>query len=263
MTMPSPGSAIRFVGVGKRYSTPARPEVWALADFDLDAPAQAITCVVGPSGCGKTTLLRLAAGLETPSQGRVLVEGRPVSGPPDGIGMVSQEGGLLPWRTALGNVTLGLELRGVGRTERRHRAQAVLRRLHLPPDVERSCPHELSGGMRQRLALARALCSGPRILLMDEPFAAVDEPTRHHLQNELLAVWAADRQTILFVTHSIEEAVYLADRVVVMTFGRAVAVIPLGLARPRDRLADGFVNTLVTVRRTLTEHLGMSAPMSG
>jgi ABC-type nitrate/sulfonate/bicarbonate transport system ATPase subunit len=104
--------------------------------------------------------------------------------------------------------------------------------------VERSCPHELSGGMRQRLALARALCPGPRILVMDEPFAAVDEPTRHHLQNELLAVWAADRQTVLFATHSIEEAVYLADRVVVMTFGRAVDVMLLDLPRPRDRLAD-------------------------
>jgi len=253
-------SAVRFEGVGKRYSTPARPEVWALADFDLDVQARAITCVVGPSGCGKTTLLRLAAGLETPSHGRVLVEGRPVSGPPRGIGVVSQEGGLLPWRTALGNVALGLELCGVGRAERRRQARAALRRLHLPPDVERSSPHELSGGMRQRLALARALCPGPRILLMDEPFAAVDEPTRHHLQNELLAVWAADRQTVLFITHSIEEAVYLADRVVVMTFGRAVAVMPLDLPRPRDRLAEGFVRTLVRVRHALTEHLSSPAP---
>ncbi len=246
---------IRFDGVSKCFVTPARPQAWALRDFSLTCPAGQLTCVVGPSGCGKTTLLRLAAGLDSPTSGRVMVEGRPVDGPPDGIGLVSQEGTLLPWRRAMANVTLGLEIRGMGRAERTRRARAVLERVHLARDLERSYPHELSGGMRQRLALARALCPNPRMLLMDEPFASVDEPTRHHLQADLLGVWAADGQTILFVTHSIEEAVYLADRVVVMTFGRTVAEIPVSLPRPRDRLSQEFIDLLLVVRRAFTEHV--------
>lgn len=246
---------IRFEAVSKCFVTPARPEVWALRDFHLICPDGQLTCVVGPSGCGKTTLLRLAANLDFPTSGRVLMRGRPLDGPPAGVGLVSQEGTLLPWRRALANVTLGLEIRGMGRAERRAAARAVLERVHLGRDVERSYPHELSGGMRQRLALARALCPNPRILLMDEPFASVDEPTRHHLQGDLLGVWAADGQTILFVTHSIEEAVYLADRVVVMTFGRTVAEIPVPLPRPRDRLAQEFIDLLLVVRRAFTEHV--------
>ena len=247
--------AIRFENASKCFVTPARPEVWALRGFNLSCLARQLTCVVGPSGCGKTTLLRLAAGLDFPTSGRVLMRGRPVDGPPDGVGLVSQEGTLLPWRRALANVTLGLEIRGMGRAERRAAARAVLERVHLARDVERSYPHELSGGMRQRLALARALCPNPRILLMDEPFASVDEPTRHHLQGDLLGVWAADGQTILFVTHSIEEAVYLADRVVVMTFGRTVAEIPVPLPRPRDRLSQEFIDLLLVVRRAFAEHV--------
>ncbi len=247
---------VRFERVGKRFTTPARGDVWALEELDLACRAGELTCVLGPSGCGKTTLLRLAAGLDTPTNGRVLVRGRRVDRPPEGVGMVSQEGSLLPWRRVIGNAALGLEVAGVGRAERKARARAVLERVHLPREVERSYPHELSGGMRQRVALARALCPNPRILLMDEPFASVDEPTRHHLQKELLELWAADRQTILFVTHSIEEAVYLADRVVVMTFARAVADLPIEVPRPRDRLSDEFVGTLVEVRRAFTKHVG-------
>ena len=246
---------IRFENASKCFVTPARPEVWALRGFDLSCPARQLTFVVGPSGCGKTTLLRLAAGLDFPTSGRVLMRGRPVDGPTDGIGLVSQESTLLPWRRALANVTLGLEIRGMGRAERRAAARAVLERVHLASDVERSYPHELSGGMRQRLALARALCPNPRILLMDEPFASVDEPTRHHLQGDLLGVWAADGQTILFVTHSIEEAVYLADRVVVMTFGRTVVEIPVPLPRPRDRLSQEFIDLLLVVRRAFAEQV--------
>jgi ABC-type nitrate/sulfonate/bicarbonate transport system ATPase subunit len=248
--------AIRFERVSKRYRTGARGDVWALRHLDLVCPAGQLTCVLGPSGCGKTTLLRLAAGLETPTDGCVRVDGRLVEQPPADVGLVSQEGNLLPWRRVRENVALGLEIRGVGRAERRRRAREALRRVHLPPEVQRSLPHELSGGMRQRVALARALCTGPRILLMDEPFGSVDEPTRHHLQDELVRLWQADGQTILFVTHSIEEAVYLADRLVVMTFAEAVADLPVALPRPRDRLAQGFVDLLLEVRRTFTEHVG-------
>ncbi len=246
---------IRFENISRRFNTEARGEVWALRGFRLVCPPGALTCVVGPSGCGKTTLLRLAAGLDTPTSGRVLVDGRTVDGPPKDMGLVSQEGGLLPWRRVFGNAALGLEIAGTPRAERRNRARAVLQRVGLPPEIERSLPHELSGGMRQRVALARALATSPRVLLMDEPFASVDEPTRHRLQNDLLALWAADRQTILFVTHSIEEAVYLADRVVVMTFGRTVAEMEVDLPRPRDRLAPAFVDRLVAVRRAFTAHI--------
>ena len=250
--MAGEAGVVQFDGVGKRYATPARGEVWALRDFDLLCPAGQLTCVLGPSGCGKTTLLRLAAGLEFPTHGRIAIDGHPVTGPTAGVALVSQEGGLLPWRRVVDDVALGLEIRGVGRAARRAEARRAIRRVHLPPEVEASLPHELSGGMRQRVALARALCTGPRILLMDEPFASVDEPTRHRLQDELVRVWEADGQTVLFVTHSVEEAVYLADRLVVMTFSRPVADLPVTLPRPRDRLASDFVDTLLRVRQTFT-----------
>jgi len=249
--MARPTDTIRFENAGRRFTTPARGGIWALREITFACRAGELTCVLGPSGCGKTTLLRLAAGLDRPTSGRVLVDGRAVVGPPQGVGMVSQEGSLLPWRRVLGNVALGLEICGVARSRRKARVREVLRRVHLPAGIERSYPHELSGGMRQRVALARALCPNPRILLMDEPFGSVDEPTRHRLQAELLDLWLADRQTILFVTHSIEEAAFLADRIIVMTFGRTVETIPVELDRPRDRLSDAFVQILLGVRRAL------------
>lgn len=244
---------IRFENVSKRFTTPARGDVWALRGIDLTCPPGELTCVVGPSGCGKTTLLRVAAGLETPTAGRVTMDGRTVAGPPADIGLVSQEGDLLPWRRVWRNVALGLEIRGLKRRLRRRRALETIRRVRLPDEVARSFPHELSGGMRQRVALARALCPTPRVLLMDEPFSRLDEPTRHRLQAELLELWLADRQTVLFVTHSIEEAVFLADRIVVMTFGRTVRTIDVALPRPRDRLCKPFVEVLLAVRRALTQ----------
>jgi ABC-type nitrate/sulfonate/bicarbonate transport system ATPase subunit len=245
---------LRFEKVSRVFRTPARGELRALDALELACPRGALTCVVGPSGCGKTTLLRLAAGLDHPTGGRVLFEGRPVRNSPEGVGLVSQEGTLLPWRRVLENVWLGLEVRGVGRRERMRRARRALARVGLPGQVARSYPHELSGGMRQRAALAGVLCSEPRVLLMDEPFASVDEPTRERLQADLAGLWAADRRTILFVTHSVEEAVFLADRVVVMTFGRIVADMPVDLPRPRDRLSQAFVQALLGVRRALANH---------
>ncbi|MBN1420164.1 MAG: ABC transporter ATP-binding protein [Planctomycetes bacterium] len=248
-------AAIRFDKVGMCFRTPARGDVWALRHLSLSCPAGRITCVVGPSGGGKTTLLRLAAGLAFPTAGAVYVRGRPVSGPPEGVGMVSQEDTLLPWRRVLANISLGLEIRGVGPAERRVRSREVLRRVHLPPSVAGSYPHELSGGMRQRVALARALCPRPPILLMDEPFASLDEPTRHELQQELLDLWAADAQTVLFVTHSIDEALFLADHLVIMNGGRVTSEIRPQLPRPRDRLSPPFVDVLLRVRRALTPAL--------
>jgi NitT/TauT family transport system ATP-binding protein len=255
-----PAHTIRFEKVSRRFTTPARGDVWALREISFSCCEGELTCVLGPSGCGKTTVLRLAAGLDRPTSGRVLLDGRTVAGPPEGLGMVSQEGSLLPWRRVLGNVALGLEIRGVARRRRRERVREVLRRVHLPPSIERSYPHELSGGMRQRVALARALCPNPRILLMDEPFASVDEPTRHRLQAELLDLWLADRQTVLFVTHSIEEAAFLADRIIVMTFGRTVESIPVKIDRPRNRLSEPFVQTLLRIRRALAEQVDRAEP---
>ena len=251
---------IRFENVSKRFVTPGRGDVWALRDVSLFCPPEELTCVLGPSGCGKTTLLRIAAGLETPTGGEAFVDGRAVSGPPGSIGLVSQEGDLLPWRRVVSNVALGLEIAGLGRAARERQALEAIRNLHLPPEIARSLPHELSGGMRQRVALARALCPNPRVLLLDEPFSRLDDFTRSSLQGELLELWLADRRTALFVTHSIEEAVFMADRIVVMTFGRVIRTVPVTLPRPRDRLSDAFVKVLLDVRRALAEHDRAAGP---
>jgi len=225
--------------VAKRFRTSARGE---------------LTCVLGPSGCGKTTLLRLIAGLDHPTEGEVLLDGRPVTRPSADAALLTQEGDLLPWRRVVPNVALGLEIRGIDRRNRHARAMEALRCVGLGSDVAWSYPHELSGGMRRRVAMARALCAQPRTLLMDEPFSNLDEPTRYRLQAELMSVWHADRQTGLFVTHDVEEAVYLADQIVLMTFGRVVGALRVDVPRPRDRLADDFVRTLVHIRRLMAEH---------
>ncbi len=243
--------AIRFDKVSRRFQGERRGEVWALREASLECSAGAVTVIVGPSGCGKTTLLRLAAGLDRPTSGEVRVGGAAVTAPPAGVGLVSQEGDLLPWRRVLANIELGLELRRVPRPQRRRRAWAALRRAGLDETVARCYPHELSGGMRQRVALARALCPNPGILLMDEPFASLDEPARHQLQQDLLDLRAADNQSVLLVTHSIEEAVFLADHLVIMSAGRIGQRIRLELDRPRDRLSGPFVQALLQVRTAL------------
>jgi NitT/TauT family transport system ATP-binding protein len=243
---------ITFDHVSRRFETPPRPVVHAVRHFTLTCAAGAVTCVVGPSGCGKTTLLRLAAGLDQPTSGSVSINGRRVSRPSADVGLVSQEGDLLPWRRMIHNVALGLEIRGVSRRRRRRIALDAIERVGLPVDAARAYPHELSGGMRQRVALARALCLKQQVLLMDEPFSRLDEPIRHRLQDELLRIWQAEHQTLLFVTHSIEEAVYLADRIVIMNRGQCIGVTPVDLPRPRNRLGEKFVRLLLDVRRQLT-----------
>ncbi len=247
--------AIEFRRVSRRFRTDARGDVWALRDFDLECREEQWCCLLGPSGCGKTTLLRLAAGLDRPTAGEVFLSGGRVHGPSKGIALLSQECGLLPWRTVLDNVALGLEIRGICRGERVRRALAAIRRVRLPEETARSRVHELSGGMRQRVALAGAVCADPRIVLLDEPFARVDEPTRHRLQDELLDLWLADRKTILLVTHSVEEAVFLADRIVVMDFGGIVAEVDVALPRPRERFGEEFFEVMRRVRGMLPRAL--------
>jgi NitT/TauT family transport system ATP-binding protein len=241
---------IHFEGVTRIFRTPER-DVRALDDFSLECPAGMITAVLGPSGCGKTTLLRMAAGLDFPTKGRVLLDGAEVRGPGGGVGMLSQEGGLLPWRRAAANIELGLEISGISSDRRRARALELLDQVHLSREMAGSYPAELSGGQRQRVALARALAPRPRVLLMDEPFASLDEFTRQKLRDEVIRIWQRHPVTILFVTHSIEEAVCMADRVVTMSGGRTVSTFPISLDRPRDRFGREFLEILHPIRDSL------------
>ncbi|MEV8532004.1 ABC transporter ATP-binding protein [Streptomyces sp. NPDC051211] len=214
---------IVFDGVRKDFG-----EFTALDGIDLEIGSGEFTVVVGPSGCGKSTLLDLLGGLAEPSGGRILLDGRPVTGPGLDRGIVFQQYALLPWRTAQGNVEFGLEATGVPRRQRAARAREFLDLVGLAGFEERH-PHELSGGMRQRVAIARSLAYDPDVLLMDEPFAALDAQTRESLQDELRRIWQSTGKTVVFITHGIEEAVYLGQRVAVMTSrpGRIKEVVPV------------------------------------
>jgi NitT/TauT family transport system ATP-binding protein len=238
--------------LAKEFETRDGGTVRALDSISLDIEPGSFACIAGPTGCGKTTLLRIIAGVEPSTAGSVSVDGRPVSGPRDGTGMVFQGYSLFPWRSVLDNVAFGLEMRGVGRADRRRRAGELLDLVGLAGSA-RSRPWELSGGMQQRAAIARALATDPDLLLMDEPFGALDERTRHRLQDELLALWQRTKKTVLFVTHSIDEAVYLGQRVVVLADrpSRVAGDFRFDLKRPRNRVAPEFVSALLQVRNLL------------
>jgi NitT/TauT family transport system ATP-binding protein len=221
---------LSFQNVGKVFSTRGR-EVTALEDVSLNVHSGQFVVLVGPSGCGKSTLLDLAGGLARPTSGRILVDGTPVTGPGLDRGIVFQQYALFPWRTAAGNVEFGLEAKAVPRRERADRVRYFLDLVGLAGFGDRY-PHELSGGMKQRVAIARSLAFDPDVLLMDEPFAALDAQTRDSLQDELLRIWEQTGKTIVFITHGIEEAVYLGQRVAVMTSrpGRIKKVIDIPIA---------------------------------
>jgi NitT/TauT family transport system ATP-binding protein len=230
-------------GVGKRYAL-GEQTASVLEEMSLTLSDGEFVCVVGPSGCGKSTLLRIAHGLIEPSSGRVLFEGKPRSGVNLACAMVFQSFALLPWLTVQENVTLGLEARGVPEKERLLRAGRYVDMVGLE-GYEEAYPRELSGGMKQRVGLARALAVEPRILLMDEPFSALDALTSISLREQLLDIWASTEvpvSTVLMVTHSIEEAVELADRVVVLAGrpGRLAEILTVALPRPRDRKQPEF-----------------------
>jgi NitT/TauT family transport system ATP-binding protein len=229
---------IEIEDVSKTFETKRDRRHLAIADVSLAVAAGELVSILGPSGCGKSTLLYIVGGFVTPSTGSVVVNGRPVTGPGPDRGPVFQEFALFPWKNVLGNVMYGLERRGAPKAEAQKRARELLALVHLS-GYEKFYPKELSGGMKQRVALARTLAYGPSILLMDEPFGALDAQTRTRLQNDLLDIWERDRKTVLFVTHSVEEAVFLSDRVAVMTRspGRIKEIISIALPRPRDRAA--------------------------
>lgn len=212
----------------KKYFRAKSQHVLALQDIQLDVKQGEFMVIVGPSGCGKSTLLDLLAGLTKPSSGEILLDGKAINGPDLDRGIVFQQYALFPWKTALENVEFGLEAKGVGRKQRRKIALDYIQLVGLS-GFENRYPHELSGGMKQRIAIARSLAYDPEVLLMDEPFAALDAQTRETLQSELLRIWEATKKTIIFITHGIEEAVYLGQRVAVMTSrpGRIKEVIDI------------------------------------
>ena len=213
-------------------------EVVAFEDLSLDVGANEVVCIVGPSGCGKTTLLRCVGGLIRPTVGRVLIDGREVVGPPPGVATVFQHFGLFPWKTVFENVTYGLKLSGAPRTAWDAPAAHYLGLVGLV-GFENAYPYQLSGGMQQRAGLARALAVNPRVLLMDEPFGSLDAQTRELLQEELLRILHHEPKTVLFITHSIDEAIVLGDRVILLTArpGRVKEVLDVDIPKPRDATA--------------------------
>jgi NitT/TauT family transport system ATP-binding protein len=235
------------------YDTPAG-SVTGVDGVSFDMEQSQFLCLLGPSGCGKTTLLNIIAGFLAPTGGEIRIGGEAVRGQGTDRGIVFQDfAQLFPWRTALGNVAFGLEMKGVGKAEREEMALKQLRLVKLEKFAH-SYPHHLSGGMQQRVAIARALAYNPSVLLMDEPFAALDALTRDAMQRLLADVWRETRKTVIYVTHNVAEAVYLADRVIVMTPhpGRIKTEVPITLARPRDPLSVEFLE----YQKALLRHLG-------
>ncbi len=232
---------IEISNVSKAFPTRGGGKLVVLNDINLSITENEFVSLVGRSGCGKTTLLNIIAGLEGASEGSVQISGDPVTGPGQGQGVVFQQHALFPWLTAIENVAFGYRKGGLSKQDRRERAMELLRLVGLDAAAGKY-PRELSGGMQQRVSIARALALDPQILLMDEPFGALDELTRIELQQELLRLWEVRRKTVVFVTHSINEALVLSDRIVLLAPnpGRIKGIFEVDLPRPRARTAPGF-----------------------
>jgi NitT/TauT family transport system ATP-binding protein len=251
---------IEISGVSLVYDTPGG-QVPGVKDVSIKVEASEFVCIVGPSGCGKSTLLNVIAGFLRPAAGEIRIGGKKVDGHGMDRGVVFQDfAQLFPWRTALGNVAFGLEMKGVPKADREAIAREQLRLVKLEKFTG-SYPHHLSGGMQQRVAIARALAYNPAVLLMDEPFAALDALTRDDMQRLLADVWRETRKTVIYVTHNVAEAVYLADRVVVMSPhpGTVKADIRIPLDRPRDPLSAGFLEWQKALLRQLGHDAGGDA----
>jgi NitT/TauT family transport system ATP-binding protein len=236
---PKPGPATAMIEidrVSQTFQTSGRQSHLALSEISLTVEDGAFVSILGPSGCGKSTLLYIVGGFVMPTQGVARVKGRAITGPGPDRGPVFQEFALFPWKSVLGNVMYGLRQQGASRAEAETQSRRLIEMVGLK-GFENFYPKELSGGMKQRVAIARTLAYRPAVLLMDEPFGALDAHTRNRLQNDLLNIWERDRKTVLFVTHSVDEAVFLSDKVVVMTRapGRIKEIVDIDLPRPRRR----------------------------
>jgi NitT/TauT family transport system ATP-binding protein len=245
-------------GVTKRFAV-GDDEVEALAPVDLTIPQGEFVCLIGASGCGKSTLLRIIAGFEEPSTGEALIDGKTITGPGSDRGMVFQDYALFPWMTVRENISFGPRQRQLPREQIEKTTDEFVRMVGLTPFADRY-PSQLSGGMKQRVAIARVLANNANILLMDEPFGALDALTREQLQHELLQIWTRTGVTTIFVTHSVEEAVLLADRVLVMSAGpgRIDSDFRIELTRPRDVSSPEFNALRRDIARRLTSHLAPS-----
>lgn len=231
---------LKTAGLSKTFKNAAEP---ALSDINLEIEEGEFICIVGPSGCGKSTLLNLIAGLEKPTEGTITLDGREVLGPGADRVVMFQEPALYPWLNVIDNVKFGMKLAGVLKGEQEKRAEKYLRMVHLW-DFREYAVHELSGGMKQRTALARALTMDSRIMLMDEPFSALDKQTINKLRAELEAIWEETRRTIIYVTHSVEEALYFADRIIILADrpGIVKSIVKINLPRPRQLDSEDFVD---------------------
>lgn len=249
--------AVRLEAVSITYHLPDGGRYPAVAATDLAVAPGEFLALVGPTGCGKSTLLNLVAGLVAPTTGRVLIDGTPLEGVNARAGYLFQQEALFPWKTALDNVAVGLEVRGVRRAEARERARGWLGRVGLAAFADRY-PHQLSGGQKKRVGLAQVLAREPAILLMDEPFGPLDAQTRAIMGDLLLELWSADRKAVLFVTHDLEEAIALADRVLIMSAGPAARIIGdhrVPIARPRDTHEVRLEPAFLEIHRTLWHEL--------
>jgi NitT/TauT family transport system ATP-binding protein len=235
--------------VAKIFSTSDGKPFPALEGVDISINESEFVTIIGPSGCGKTTLLNVIAGLIEPTRGEVLVKGEPINGADRDRGMVFQQDSIFPWRTVLKNAEFGLEMKGMPKEKRSKLAMEALRRVDLE-NFAGFFPKELSGGMKKRVALATVLANEPEVLLMDEPFGSLDYPTKIELQKQLLEIWGREPLTVVFVTHDIEEAVFLADKIIVMGKGVVLDIVPVLLARPRT----DDVRTSIEMQR-LKQHL--------
>ena len=234
-------ASVAIRSISKEYLTEGK-SLLALDRVSFEIGDGEFVCVVGHSGCGKTTLLNILAGFDPPTDGEILIDGKSNKSSNTSIGVIFQEYALFPWRTALRNVEFGLEMNGASRKEREDRARHFLELVHLA-DFADAYPHQLSGGMKQRVAVARAMAYDPALLLMDEPFGALDAQTRERLQALVQEVWQRTGKTIFYVTHNLSEAVYLAERIVIMTPnpGRVRKIVTVDLPRPRDALSPEFI----------------------
>jgi NitT/TauT family transport system ATP-binding protein len=249
-------SFLRVNNVKKDFIGERKEEVTALSDLTFDCDIGEFLCVVGPTGCGKTTLLRLVAGLEVPTSGDIVIGNKAVQGINSDITLVFQQYSLFPWRNVIDNIAFSMEMKNLHKKERYAKAKNYINLVGLK-DFEKAYPYELSGGMQQRVAIARALAHNPKLLLLDEPFGALDERTRHRLQEELLNIWQQDRKTVLFVTHNIDEAIFLASRILIMRDrpGRIEQEFKVNLPRPRNRRSKEFLDLHIKIREILEKIL--------